>query len=298
MTTDKTPTETTNQSAGELLKAAREHKQWSQKEVASQLNLRLSLIENMETDQYEESVLPTFIRGYLRSYARLLKISERQVLAAYERHHGNQAIEPRAMHSFSNRTEKEATESRFMLLTYLVGAVLLGLLLLWWWQTHWLTGETPAAESENAGAPHEIVNSVEPEPLTMLAADSQSDPELHTVLPELPTSLVEQTGPTIFENESTQSSVALLADAPIASSQQLSMRFADDCWIDVVDADGSRVAFGTKRAGYQLQVQGRAPFTVTLGNPSVVEIELDAEPVDMSGFRSGRVAKFSVPLQD
>lgn len=295
MTTDNTPTETTEQSAGSLLKAAREQKQWSQKEVASQLNLRLSLIESMETDQYEASVLPTFIRGYLRSYARLLKISEQQVLAAYERHHGNQSIEPRAMHSFSNRTEKEATESRFMLLTYLVGAILLGLLVLWWWQTHWLTDDTNAAVSEHVSAPLEMETAVEPEATPASVTDAQLVPEQ----PELIMPIVESA----VLSEAASSALALghetlLADAPILDSQQLTMRFADDCWIDVVDADGSRVAFGTKRAGYQLQVQGRPPFTVTLGNPSVVEITLDAEPVDMSGFRSGRVAKFSVPLQD
>ncbi|MEE2000989.1 DUF4115 domain-containing protein [Alkalimonas sp. MEB108] len=295
MTTDNTPTETMEQSAGSLLKAAREQKQWSQKEVASQLNLRLSLIESMETDQYEASILPTFIRGYLRSYARLLKISEQQVLAAYERHHGNQAIEPRAMHSFSNRTEKEATESRFMLLTYLVGAILLGLLVLWWWQTHWLTDDTNTAVSERLSAPLEMVTAVEPE----TTPTSVTEPQILPEQPELITPIAE---PAVLSEPSSsapaQDQEALPADAAIPDSQQLTMRFADDCWIDVVDADGSRVAFGTKRAGYQLQVQGRPPFTVTLGNPSVVEITLDAEPVDMSGFRSGRVAKFSVPLQD
>ncbi|MEN3157312.1 RodZ domain-containing protein [Alkalimonas sp. NCh-2] len=294
MTTESTSTEVQQVRAGELLRLARERKQWSVKEAASQLNLKLSLIESMERDQYDANLLPTFIRGYLRSYARLLKISEQDVLSAYERHHGGQQAETRAMHSFSNRTEKEATENRFMLLTYLVGAVLIGLLLLWWWQTHWLSDEVTANTSS-------VSTAAQLSELTFSEADT--GPEQG----EYQESMLD-TGPEddeVFAPESSSevpAEASMMATQPVAetvlSSNQLTMRFADDCWIDVVDDNGSRVAFGTKRAGYLMQVQGKAPFTVTLGNPTVVEIELDHEPVDLSGFASGRVAKFSVPIQE
>ncbi|MDP4527920.1 DUF4115 domain-containing protein [Alkalimonas delamerensis] len=279
--------------AGELLKSARKEKGWSQKEVASQLNLRMALIESMEADQYEANLLPTFIRGYLRSYARLLKIPEQQVLAAYEQHHGNQTIEPRTMHSFSNRTEKEATESRFVLLTYLVGALLLGLLLLWWWQTHWLTDDSAGSTTETA------ISSTLPAEAVM-DTDAESDemePEIAATAAALPVQ-VPSALTALLEVTEANNEAEVTAAEPTADVHQLRMAFSEDCWIDVLDADGSRVAFGTKVAGYQLQVHGRPPFTLTLGNPSAVAIELDGEPVDMSGFRPGRVAKFSIPLQE
>jgi cytoskeleton protein RodZ len=296
-TTDVTPTEPT---AGQLLRAAREKKQWSQKESANQLNLGLSLIESMESDQYDAKLLPTFIRGYLRSYSRLLKISEHEVLKAYEQLHGGNAVEPRAMYSFSNRTEKEATENRFMLLTYLVIAVFVGMLLVWWWQTHWLTDNTTEVPAEPRVLADIVTTGMEPEPPTTDVLSSETDyglqaelvPALQAATPEWVASADDNPVTSVATAQPQQS-------AELASgNSSLRMRFKDDCWIDVVDAEGSRVAFGTKKAGYQLQLQGIAPFTVTLGNPTVVEIDLNDQAVDLSAFNTGRVAKFSVPLQD
>ena len=76
---------------------------------------------------------------------------------------------------------------------------------------------------------------------------------------------------------------------------QLEMRFSANCWVDVVDADGNRVAYGTKQAGYIMQLTGKAPFVVTLGNPSVVTINFNQQAVDMSALPAGRVAKFTIP---
>ena len=73
------------------------------------------------------------------------------------------------------------------------------------------------------------------------------------------------------------------------------MRFSENCWIDVVDADGNRVAYGTKQAGYIMQLTGTAPFVITLGNPSVVTINFNQQAFDMSAFPGGRVAKFTIP---
>lgn len=287
--------------AGQLLRAARETKQWSQKESASQLNLRLSLIESMESDQYDPNLLPTFIRGYLRSYARLLKISEHDVLKAYERQHGAKTIEPRTMHSFSNRTEKEATENRFMLLTYLVIAVLVGMLLVWWWQTHWLADNSVAGDTQSAEV---MATSLEPDSSfiehalpaganqTVMATTEPTEPN------ELQPTSTEFLATETTSQRSAEDGLAEFAQQAEESPSRLRMRFHDECWIDVVDAEGSRIAFGTKKSGYQFQVQGIAPFTVTLGNPTVVEIDFNDQAVDLSAYNTGRVAKFSVPLQD
>lgn len=304
MTTEPTNDVTSAElTPGQLLRAAREKKQWSQKEAANQLNLGLSLIESMESDQYDTKLLPTFIRGYLRCYARLLKISEHEVLKAYEQLHGAKAVEPRAMYSFSNRTEKEATENRFMLLTYLVIAVLVGMLLVWWWQTHWLTDNSNEATTEQAVQADSARASMEPESGNAEAPLPEMEQAAEFISSE-PVAVPQPSTPEWVASgvESPQLSV-VSAMAPqnaelVSGASSLRMRFKDDCWIDVIDAEGSRVAFGTKKAGYQLQVQGIAPFTVTLGNPTVVEIDLNDHAVDLSDFNTSRVAKFSVPLQD
>lgn len=123
-------------SLGFILQQAREQRGLTQAQAATQLNLKIAVIAQMEAEQWDQSVAPTFMRGYLRSYARLLKLSETEILqafavqTAYLRHH------PKEMKSFSNKTRRDAAENRFMLATYFVVVLLIGLFLASVWQTH------------------------------------------------------------------------------------------------------------------------------------------------------------------
>jgi cytoskeleton protein RodZ len=125
-------------SLGYILQQAREQRGLTLAQAATQLNLKVSVIAQMEAEQWDQSVAPTFMRGYLRSYARLLKLSETEILqafavqTAYLRHH------PKEMKSFSNKTRRDAAENRFMLATYFVVVLLIGLFLVSVWQTHML----------------------------------------------------------------------------------------------------------------------------------------------------------------
>jgi len=68
-------------SPGEILAAERKQLRLSQQDVADQLNLRLDVINSIESNNYDE--IPageTFVRGYIRAYARLVDIDEDDVL--------------------------------------------------------------------------------------------------------------------------------------------------------------------------------------------------------------------------
>jgi len=64
---------------GARLKAAREKLHLSQKEAATRLHLNPSIVEILESEHFEKAPPATFLRGYLRSYARLLKFSEDEI---------------------------------------------------------------------------------------------------------------------------------------------------------------------------------------------------------------------------
>jgi cytoskeleton protein RodZ len=72
--------------------------------------------------------------------------------------------------------------------------------------------------------------------------------------------------------------------------------FSGDCWVNIYDATGERIAWGIKKSGYIMNISGQAPFTITLGKPELVSIEFDNETVDMSQFSRGNIAKFNLPL--
>lgn len=140
----KHTTDTASNSIGLLLKAAREQRGMTQADAASQLNLKVVIIEKLESEQWDNSMATTFVKGYLRAYSRLLKLSEREILQAYDLQTAHLRGQQSAMHSFSRKTSREAADSRFMLATYGFVLLLVGLFFVWFWQTHLLDSEPVA----------------------------------------------------------------------------------------------------------------------------------------------------------
>ena len=64
---------------GRMLKEARKIKGLSQQQVADKLNFRISLVENIEVEQFDLSLPSAFNRGYLKSYAKLVNISQEDI---------------------------------------------------------------------------------------------------------------------------------------------------------------------------------------------------------------------------
>lgn len=71
-------------SFGARLKAAREALHMERGEVAQQLRLNERVIVLMEKDRYSPDLPITFVRGYLRSYAKFLHIPEYEIKKALE----------------------------------------------------------------------------------------------------------------------------------------------------------------------------------------------------------------------
>src|SRR3990167_711881 len=75
---------TTTLPLGARLKLARETLGLESKDAASQLRLNEKYIQMMEKEDYPDDLPATFIRGYLRSYGRLLQIPTQEIEQAIE----------------------------------------------------------------------------------------------------------------------------------------------------------------------------------------------------------------------
>lgn len=74
-----------HKSAGTFLKETREAAQLSCAQVAEALRLRTSVIQAIEKGELKNIGVPTtFIRGYIKNYARFLKLSEEPILPLLE----------------------------------------------------------------------------------------------------------------------------------------------------------------------------------------------------------------------
>ncbi|MCI9686374.1 cytoskeleton protein RodZ [Vibrio parahaemolyticus] len=301
--------------AGTLLKNKRESLGMTQKQVADRLRLRVSVIEDIENNRFESQQVATFTRGYLRSYAKFVGLDEKVVLVALEQ---TADVKPKEqeieMQSFSRKTKHEKHNSRIMLLTWVIGLVIIGISAAWWWQNQQENSLTKEVTDSSVEAP-------KPTAQELADIDLMTAEELIASTPEEVVSTsndvvetsevpVEQgSDPLLAETENTTSvdseePVAVIETAeeeqpaPVVPEGMtlLTMKFKADCWIQVKDTNGKTLVSGTHKPGQDVELTGKAPFKVILGAPEGVTMTFASEPVDLSGYTSGKVARFTLPL--
>lgn len=132
---------------GERLKSAREAMQLTQKEAAARLHLNVNIISLIEDENFTNGPPATFIRGYLRSYARLLNLSENEItLTLKDLEHSipssNTAI------PIVHMQPRKYNERYFHWLTYVI-VLVLGVLVSVWWNSHsrYVIADVPPAKS-------------------------------------------------------------------------------------------------------------------------------------------------------
>ena len=114
---------------GQRLREAREAARLTLGEVASRMRLEPYVLELLENDHYERLHGPTFVRGYLSGYARLLDLPERPILEAYERHgYGPPAL----VSELGRKPEVHVSDFPVRMVTYVIAGLLVVLVVLWW----------------------------------------------------------------------------------------------------------------------------------------------------------------------
>ncbi|WP_199609147.1 RodZ domain-containing protein [Flocculibacter collagenilyticus] len=312
---------------GQLLQEARASKGLSQQDVAAKLNLKPAVIENIESNEFEKLGSQTFVRGYIRAYAKLVNVSESEVFSAFE-HFDVATKQSSEMQSFSKRTERLSHDTKLMWVSYVVGFIIVASFLAWWWQERDTlalpsleisTGEPVGeavevalpAESSNDAANAAINTDTSNKKKVASNAEVQQSNKADTSNIQNPDD--QQTTAKEISNTSTSSESETLTASDLAAVAQtsknaegewvqaepsrLTMLFSKDCWINVVDSTEDRIAYGTKKEGYEMNVKGIAPFQVTVCSPGAVIIQLDGEDVDLSSLSQNIAANFEVPIE-
>lgn len=313
---------------GDLLRAAREAKGLSTQEVATYLCLRRQLIEEIDDNKFDPKVAGTFIRGYLKSYAKHVDASEADVLAAYS----DLVLEkpsPGNMQSFSRKKAIETQDSRLMLITYIIIAVLVASFVVFLWQQS--NSNDAAAEVESSAvmprADETLKQEIEQPKATNTEQESKANDnpvveevavvETTTASTPVASQTERETENSVPLNEEIEEEVAEEPAAPITnayvppvvnrtgtyldaadpSAGELVLYFLDRSWIEVADANDTtdRLAYGTKEKGYNMPIGGSEAYNITLGAPDAVEVYYRGEPVDLSTLPKNRVGQLRVP---
>ena len=296
--------------AGTILKNRRESLGLTQQQVSSRLKLRVSLIQQIEDNQFDSDQVATFMRGYVRSYAKYVNLDEKVVLEALD-HSGDVQHQEQEMMSFSRKTKTEKHNSRIMLLTWSIFAVIAGISSLWWWQNQQQDTLSQSFIAEEA-AEEVVVDELNDDQLTtsldLIEAETPvvDAPEVvdSEMMAEVSVAEEPTQAETTVETQATPEPVIAAVEdeavqpetvMPEPVANELVMQFNADCWIQVKDATGKTLSTGIKKAGQSLNLAGETPYKVVIGAPEAVSMTFASEPVDLSGYTSGKVARITLP---
>lgn len=280
-------------SAGQQLRQAREARGWSVGEVAKRLNLRITVVEKLEQDDYDQYSPATYTKGYLRAYSRLLDLREDEVLNSLNSQALGVTQESAAMHSFSKGTSRKKSETLLTLVTWIIGLLLVALLAYFVWQK--TTGDSPIVNDSNssAAAQGSAVQSSLQNNSTLQNSSTSSEQT-----PPPAGNNTTQAAPKLVPTEQSNSGPDKAAtDTAAATTDSLRVAFTGNCWVSITDANGQRLMVGLKTPGQSATLSGTAPFSVKLGAPEHVQLHYHGKSIDLSGFKAGQVAHLTIPQQ-
>ena len=328
MNTETNPDQQEARTTGSRLRNAREQLGLSQQAVAERLCLKVSTVRDIEEDKAPAELASTFLRGYIRSYARLVHIPEEELLPMMEKQAPVRAAKVAPMQSFSLGKRRKKRDGWLMSFTWLVLFVVVGLTVAWWWQNHKAqqeeittmadqssvelnnssntgsqdvpldTGATSApATADNtapATTPADTAATQTPAPTATPApaTDAQNNAVVAPSQANVdPAATAQTTAPTATGLPTDPAQPATLAADPNA----LVMNFTADCWLEVTDATGKKLFSGMQRKDGNLNLVGQAPYKLKIGAPAAVQIQYQGKPVDLSRFiRTNQVARLTV----
>ncbi|HSC69363.1 MAG TPA: RodZ domain-containing protein [Cellvibrio sp.] len=279
-------------SPGKLLVWARERAGLNQEQVARELHMTLTKVRALESDDYRHMGSDTFTRGYLRSYANLVKLDVVQVLAAYDRH--------AQKHGLVEQVLPRRVESNNKSLWQFVVWVLLALLILWLISIWFFDNRQqsvydrpapvvpPVVTSLNVPSPIERVESAAASSVAQLSSPSVEAKATASVAASQQ-SLSAQARSSVTVNgqlSESKSSAASLSATNVSGVQVdtnrldlISFSFTQECWLEVSDASGDVLIADLRSANSKLELRGKAPFDVTLGNSLAAQIELNGSRI-------------------
>lgn len=276
-------------SVGDSLRNARMVTGWTVADVAKKLNLTPSAVEFIEANQFERLPGTTFARGYIRSYAKILGLDSNQLAQKFDEQFIG-SVAANCVQSI-NRAGEARRVSRGMLQfsLFVVLLIILG--------AGYYAWEVFNSAGSDVSSKPSVFERVEVERADgSVHVQTLDEPEDHAVAFVLDTNIASAID-TDDEQRATQADTgdAHVVEKPEAAGMgAVRLSFANDCWIRIVDADGTEISSGLKRAGESMSVTGKAPLDVRLGYAKGVSITYNGEVVDFNSAVRGATARFKL----
>lgn len=305
---------------GPILKAARDELRLSVNEVAEKLRLRPSVVSLIESETYDDFASDVFLKGYFRSYCRLVGLHEARMVELLE----NQLVEIQQAKEIAEKEELDAA-SRAKRMRFLKHVGIASAIVTVCAFTIWLLmgaqgfGSSEPADASEAEAISSAIRQTTNEILADAEMSSVQDtaelgdvsiesPDEQAVSDEEPIIVAEEkplaadlisgkrndSESSGLDSESTAmtdpETNVLNEPSSGGSFKQVDVVFSEECWFEAYAANGQRITAALKRAGSSFSHNGQTPLRLVFGKGSAASLSVNGEAYDFSDRirRSGR----------
>lgn len=261
---------------GARLRQAREAAGLTLEEVGQTLRMPVQVVKSLEAEQWDRLGAPVFVRGQLKSYARLLKVDLGEVL---DQSRIGPVVPPQLVSHTHTPRARRIAESLGRRALY-VGITAVLAVPVWFATRGHFDGTAPA--------PNTASLDVIPAAVPVAGADAPATPAANTsaaaAAPATPSApYLASLTPVPRPN----------AAAP-APAGAMTLQFKGDSWVDIAAPDGSTVEKALVKSGETRTFSPGQVARMVLGNASAVEVQQAGTIVDLSPYRRANVARFTV----
>ena len=290
-------------SVGNALREARERLGLSIADVANQIKFATRQIEALEADNFQQLKGVTFLRGFVRSYAKILHLDAQLLL---EKLPVSQPMPQQLAPSAVETQFPSMLSTRRQNLIWSGSALALAVILVVFGLMHSPSPietssekakvehvETPLplpAEiktlAELAAAPSGVEAVVSkpkgsPAPAQSATAQSAVPPEKNMAAKP-----VQITPPIPSIKPSSQPQVRTQSEAGDTATKTSTLRlvFSDESWTEITDKDGKILSSKVNQPGSELRLKGHPPFAMLIGRALSVRLFHDDEEIDLHPY--------------
>lgn len=259
---------------GTRLRQAREAAGLTLEDVGSRLRMPVQVVKSLEEEQWQKLGAPVFVRGQLRSYARLLNVDVGQLL---EQAQVGPVVPPTLVSHTHTPRARRIAESLGRRVLY-VGITAVLAVPVWFATRGHFDSATPSPNTASLDA---------------LPAAVPVAPSASGVEPAAPVEVAAAPASRPAATPYVASLAPVPRSAP-AAANTLEMQFNGDSWVDIGGPDGASVEKALIKSGESRSFTPGQVARVTLGNASAVQVQQNGAIVDLTPYQRANVARFQV----
>lgn len=314
---------------GQAIRQARERAKLGIEELATLTRLARGTLEALERNDFSTLTEAVYVRGYYRKCAKVLNLSEAELIAAYDKLYAPKSAPlPTKMllgnsgSTMGSSRPSSGSGSGWIIVLVIAALVAAGLWFVNQDAADGVAAPTPAGEANPAAGPAIPASALttpeaapapaEVAPAAPAAAPAAGGDAAKSAAPApAPSAALSPTGPGLaLMAATTLSSLPASADAAASTATTsvdptatvssaggaLLLDFKSSSWVRIEDADGRTLLSGTIPSGDRQLLRGRPPYALFIGYAPGVRVEFDGKPFDLTPhLRQNSTVRINLP---